>query len=101
MTVTLDTVVTVTDNLLFSNLGGEEVILDLTTGTYYGLDRVGARVWALIEEPRSARDVCEQLEAEYDVDRATLEADVLRLFRAFENEGFLESPVRSEGGDPA
>jgi len=89
MTLTLDTVVTVTDDLLFSNLGGEEVILDPSTGTYYGLDPVGARAWALIEEPRSAREVCDCLEAEYDVSRATLEEDILRLFRRFEEEGFL------------
>lgn len=101
MTLTLDTVVTVTDNLLFSNLGDEEVILDLSTGTYYGLDEVGARVWALIEEPRSARGICDRLETEYDVDRSTLEGDVLDLLREFQAEGVLETRARSGAGDSA
>ena len=37
-----------------SDLGGEEfAILNLKTGTYYGLDAVGARIWALLLEPRT------------------------------------------------
>jgi hypothetical protein len=95
MTLTLDTVVTVPDNLLFSNLGGEEVILDLSTGTYYGLNEVGARVWALIETPRSGHEICDRLEAEYDVDRPSLERDVLHLLQEFEAEGLLEVDARA------
>lgn len=33
------------------DLGGEAAILHLTTGTYYGLDPVGARIWTLLEQP--------------------------------------------------
>ena len=33
-----------------TRLEGEAVILDTTDGVYYGLDRVGARVWELLQE---------------------------------------------------
>lgn len=96
MSLTLDTPVTLIDDLLSSTLGDEKIILDLTTGTYYGLDGVGARVWGLLEESRTGREICNQLEAEYDVDRSTLETDVLRLLRRFEDEGFLQRSPQSE-----
>jgi len=96
MPLTLNTPVSRTDNLLFSTLGGEEVILNLDTGVYYGLERVGARAWKLLETEQTARAVCDRLEAEYDVDRATLEQDVLALFRSFEDEGLLQCPANPE-----
>lgn len=89
--MTLDTPVVTSEDLLHSTLGGEEVILNPTNGTYYGLDGVGARVWTIIEEPHTAREVSEQLEKEYDVDRSTVERDVLELFREFDEEGLVET----------
>ena len=101
MSITLDTPVSATDDLLCSNLGGEEVILDPETGTYYGLDDVGTQIWSLLENPRTAREVCDRLEAEYDVERAALEEDVLRLFRKFDDEGLVRQYPRSEAQEAA
>jgi len=36
------------------NMAGEAAILELKTGTYFGLDGVGAAVWNLIARPRRA-----------------------------------------------
>jgi len=44
------------------------VMMGLDQGKYYGLEGVGGRIWALIEQPRSVRDVCDALVAEYDVE---------------------------------
>ena len=33
--------------------GDEVVLLNLRDGVYYGLDGVGARVWTLVQEPRT------------------------------------------------
>jgi hypothetical protein len=96
MAVTLDTPVVVTRELLVSALGEEKVILDMDTGLYYGLDDVGARVWDLLREPRTPREVCDRIEEEYEVDRALLETDVLRLVRQFDAEGLLAKPDRAE-----
>ena len=37
-------------NIFARELGNEIVILNLQTGTYFGLNPVGARLWQLIEE---------------------------------------------------
>jgi hypothetical protein len=35
------------------NLAGEAVILNTKSGIYFGLKPVGARIWELVQEPRT------------------------------------------------
>ncbi len=63
----LETVVRRSDALLFNNLGNEVVMMDIEHGTYYGLEKVAARIWSLTEEPASVGALCHRLTAEYDV----------------------------------
>lgn len=58
---------------------GEVVILNLADDVYYGLEGVGARVWALLEEPRTVAELRDAVSAEYEVDAATAEQDILDL----------------------
>jgi hypothetical protein len=60
-------------------VGDETVILDLASGTYFGLDPVGARIWALMGEGATLAEICATMLEEYEVEREQLEADVLRL----------------------
>ena len=70
---------TIPPQVMARQVGDETVILDLTGGTYYGLDPVGARVWQLIGEGKTLGEICDTLLDEYDVARDTLERDVLDL----------------------
>jgi hypothetical protein len=60
-------------------VGEETVILDLATGTYFGLDPVGARIWELVGEGKTLSEVCDRMLEEYEVSREELEADTLKL----------------------
>ena len=60
-------------------VGDETVILDLASGTYFGLDPVGARIWALMGERKTLAEICATMLEEYEVGREQLETDVLRL----------------------
>ena len=60
-------------------VGDETVILDLETGTYFGLDPVGARMWALMSQGKSLSDVVETLLTEFDVTRETVRQDLIQL----------------------
>jgi len=60
-------------------MGDETVILDLTSGTYFSLNPVGARFWELVGQGMTFGSVCESILAEYDVDREQLEKDLCRL----------------------
>lgn len=66
-------------NVVFRELAGESVLLNLDTGTYFGLDAVGTRVWTLIAEQGSTSSAIDTLLAEYDVDAPRLEKDVTAL----------------------
>ena len=78
-TLTLASVVTIDPDVTFRELDGEIVILNLETGVYFGLDRVGARIWRLIEDHGSLGTVLSALRAEYDATAAVLEHDLLAL----------------------
>ncbi len=60
-------------------VGDEATILNLRNGAYYGLNPVGARVWDLIQQPKTVADLRDTLISEYDVDPARLESDILEL----------------------
>jgi len=60
-------------------VGDETVILDLGSGTYFGLDPVGARIWQLIGEGKTLGEICDTMLDEYDVTREALERDVIEL----------------------
>ncbi len=60
-------------------VGAETVILDLATGTYFGLDPVGARIWQLMSEGKTLAEVCDAMQTEFEVSREDIERDVIEL----------------------
>jgi hypothetical protein len=77
--LTLDSRVEPAEELLSSELDGEAVILDLTSGVYFGLNGVGARVWELLGEARDLRAVRDTLIDEFEVEPGRCEADLIEL----------------------
>jgi hypothetical protein len=74
-------------------LGDEAAILNLKNSVYYGVDPVAARVWSLLQRPRSVMELRDVLLDEYDVDREHCERDLLGLLEKMRSEGLIE--VRS------
>ena len=70
---------TIPNQVMARTVGDETVILDLASGTYFGLDPVGARVWQLIGEGKELAEICETMLEEYEVATERLQADVMRL----------------------
>jgi hypothetical protein len=66
-------------DVVFRDLEGEAVILDLSSGTYFGLNEVGTRVWRLVDEGRDPSRIVEIVATEYAADRETIARDVDRL----------------------
>lgn len=66
-------------HVMARQVGDETVILDLSGGTYFGLDPVGARVWQLIGEGRTLGEICDALLDEYDAAPDQIERDVTKL----------------------
>jgi hypothetical protein len=66
-------------DVVFRDLDGEAVILDLESGTYFGLNEVGTRVWQLVGEAQSEAQIVETLASEYEADRETIARDVAKV----------------------
>jgi hypothetical protein len=76
----LDWFATINAEIVVSReLEGEAVILNLESGVYFGLNEVGARIWALIQQYGSLRKVLETIQEEYEVAPQVLESDLLQL----------------------
>lgn len=78
------------DNLLAQEIDGEVVILNLDTEVYFALQGVGLRVWELMDEETSVSAIVDRLEAEYEVERARLQADVDAFVGTLAEKGLLQ-----------
>lgn len=84
-----DDLVTRGRDLLTTMVDGELLAMSIERGVCYGLNRVGARAWELLESPRSIRSMCEALTAEFDIDLATCLAEVTDLIEGLRAEGLV------------
>lgn len=73
MTINYQQHVTVPSKVIFRELLGEAVVLNLGNEKYYSLDDIGTRVWNLLTGSATIHQAYQALLAEYDV-----EPDVLR-----------------------
>jgi len=79
----------VPDNVMFRELEGESVILDLDSEQYFGLDEVGTRMWRLITEAESIAAAFDDLVVEYDVEAEALREDLSELIDTLIDKGLL------------
>jgi hypothetical protein len=79
----------ISEDVLFQEVGGETVLLDLDSEQYFGLDAVGTRIWQLLGEGAGAEAVVEALLEEFEVERATLAADVSTLLDQLAEAGLI------------
>mgnify|MGYP001800419865 CR=1 FL=1 len=89
-----NTVISATQGQLSSELDGESVILHLDSGIYYGLNEVGARIWALVQQPCSFSNLQRTLLEEYQVSEADCIQAVVNILRDLKRAGLIE--VRDE-----
>ncbi|MEM9487272.1 MAG: PqqD family peptide modification chaperone [Cyanobacteria bacterium P01_F01_bin.116] len=72
-TITLDTVFQRVQTVMESKVGDESMMMDIDKGMYYALNPVSSRIWALLEQPLSAKAVCDHLLEEYAVEPSVCE----------------------------
>jgi hypothetical protein len=82
--------VSIAENVMFRELDGEAVILDLEAERYYGLDEVGTRMWVTVTEAASIEAAFTELLDEYDAEPGTLRDDLVELLTALLDRGLIE-----------
>jgi hypothetical protein len=88
--LSINSVIVAASDQVSCDVGGEAAILSLKNGVYYGLDPIGARVWALIQDPVPVNTVRDVIASEYDVDPETCERDLLVLVGELLEQALIE-----------
>jgi hypothetical protein len=69
--------VAIKPDVVFKELSGEAVLLDLDTGVYFGLDETSTRLWQLLAAHGQLQQVYDRMLAEFDVEPERLETDLI------------------------
>lgn len=89
--------------VLFRELQGEAVLLDLKSQRYFGLDLVGTRIWQLLAEHPQESLVLEHLEREFDAKPEDLRQDLQNFLDRLESQELISfaapGPHRTDNGD--
>jgi len=79
----------ISSEVLTQEVGGETVILDLKTESYFGLDEVGTRIWQLLQQEKDTQNITETMLDEYDVEEKQLEKDIQNLLTKLNEAGII------------
>ncbi len=74
-----NTILARAENTTFEVVAGEAILIDLNTGTYFSLNKVGTEFWVLLDGEQTVAQHAETIAARYGVDAAIVQADLLEL----------------------
>ena len=86
---TIESTIQIPQDVLFHDLSGEAVLLNLATGKYFGLDEVGSRMWELLSQHGSIQPAFLTLLEEFEVDEEQLRTDLITLVDELASHGLL------------
>jgi len=89
-TLDLSDVVRRDAKMMSADVHDETVLLDVDSGACFGFDRVGSRIWALIEQPQRVEALCAALLDEFDIDEPTCRAEVLGFLENLRTDGLIQ-----------
>lgn len=76
--------------MVFRDLEGEAVLLNMKTGVYFGLNATATRMWHLLLEQGRLATVRDAIADEYDVEVAACTADLLRFVDGLVAQGLVK-----------
>lgn len=88
-TISLSSVVTQSPDQVSTSIADQTALMSIINGSYYSMDRVGSRIWALIEQPRVVSAVVDQLLTEFAAGRPTCEQHVLAFLQRLADANLL------------
>ena len=88
--ISISTKAKIHKDVLFREIEGEAVILNLATGIYFGLEQLGTKIWHLIQKGSHLKDILKSLLKEYEVDESRCREDLLKLIRALQKNGLVQ-----------
>lgn len=81
-------------SLVTRELGGEKIIVPVRgrvgdLNSIYTLNGMANEIWEMLDGKRSVEDIIRKISEEFEVDRETLTADVMRIVDELQQEGLV------------
>lgn len=74
-----DSILTRGANASYEVVADEAIIIDVNTGTYFSLNKIGTEFWQMLDGQQSVGQHAEQIATNYGVDAAMVTADMLEV----------------------
>lgn len=87
-----------TEGLLSTTVDDELVVLNVRAGCYVAIDRIGRRIWELLESPWLVDDLIAVLATEFDADPSVIAADLAAFLHELERDGMVNAVTPPEVG---
>ncbi|MBN1413646.1 MAG: lasso peptide biosynthesis PqqD family chaperone [Bacteroidales bacterium] len=90
MELTPDTILQRKSDLLFNKIDGEIVMLSIENNEYYGMNKIGSRIWEMLEQPLSFKILVNKLIEEYDISEQQCTIDILIFLNNLANKKLIK-----------
>lgn len=88
------------DQVIETGVGDELVLLHLGRSSYYGLDPIGAEIWASLKAGLAPAAICAKLVSAYGIPAAQAEADARAFFADLKAHDILAVRDETLASDP-
>lgn len=75
--------------IMTADMNGATVMLDIESGKYFNLGEIGGRIWEILEQPTSVKDLVSTLVQEYDVTEEQCLEDIVPFLEKMLNRGLV------------
>ena len=77
------------NKVVWRNLDGEVIILDIDSGHYYGLNKTGSLIWNLFAQDKTLQEAIEKLSDQFKISKKAALEDTSELIATLQKEGLL------------
>jgi hypothetical protein len=69
------------ENILFSEIDQDKVMIDIERGAYFGMNPVAGDIWEMLQNPLTPQQVIENLLAAYEVEPETCQKETMQVLQ--------------------
>ncbi len=90
-----ETLICRSDNAMTAEVGDTAQLLNIRAGRYHAMNKVAARIWALLKQPVTPSQIVETLVAEYEITPEDCAAEVAEFLTALRQRDLLIEGAQS------
>jgi len=79
------------ERVVWGEMDGEALLLDLVSGAYFSLDELGKLIWEKLGEGQSEEEIVQAITSTYNVDEATSREDLKEFLGKLQVSGLLQA----------